>query len=693
MVEGSDKGRLRDAISPRVDASPQASGAFLKVLVEATAGPAFAKDGNGAYVLSNAALADALGFGAGVDPIGYRDADLLPGGLAAELGAADAAANDSDSAISTEQEIGGRIFRWRRVAWRDTDGRQIGLVGTAEELTQQRRSTHLLRKSEELLALAQEAGRVGLFEWEVPSGIVRVSAQLLALYGLSEFDGQYVTWLGCIFREDRVRISSLIEAAISEGTVGLNFEFRVSQIDDRAVKWIEARNIIFYDGVGRALRMVGVNVDITEKKRAIVQMRAFTDTLEDRVRERTRELETEFAARQRAEESLRQTQKIDAVGQLTGGIAHDFNNLLTIVLGGLDAIGRQLPKLPEAAAVARIQKSRDIAVQGVWRAAALVERLMAFSRQQPLMPTVIDANGLVAGLCELLRRTLGEPVALETVLAGDVWPCFVDANQLENAILNLAVNARDAMPRGGKLTIETANCRLDDARVSKFNEQIPSGQYVLLTVSDTGTGMSPATLSRAYEPFFTTKEVGKGTGLGLSQVYGFVRQSSGHIQIYSEIGEGTTVRLYLPRHLGGTTPTRRAPQAAATPGIPRAIGVECVLLVEDNEALRTHAIEILRELGYRVLEASCGSEALEILDRDLKVDLLFTDIVMPGGMNGRQLADEAARRRPGLKVLFTTGYTRNEIVHNGRLDAGIHLITKPYSFPELAFKIRERMDA
>jgi signal transduction histidine kinase len=419
-----------------------------------------------------------------------------------------------------------------------------------------------------------------------------------------------------------------------------------------------------------------------------LQLRAFMETLEDRVRERTRELEAEYLARLKAEESLRQAQKMETVGQLTGGIAHDFNNLLTVVLGGLEVIGRQLPALPESAARARITRARDMAIQGTQRAATLTSRLLAFSRQQPLAPTALDANKLVAAVCELLRRTLGEAISLETVLAGGLWLAFADANQLENAILNLALNARDAMPDGGKLTIETANCYLDEAYVGNLTEPVMRGQYVQVAVADTGAGMDRATIERAFEPFFTTKDVGKGTGLGLSQVYGFVRQSSGHVKIYSEIGEGTTVKIYLPRYLGATEGAI-VQGPAETAG---AIGRECILVVEDDEALRSYATESLRELGYRVLEASNGWVALEVLDRNPEIELLFSDVVMPGGLNGRQLADEAIRRRPGLKILFTTGYTRNAIVHHGRLDPGTHLIGKPFSFQELATRVRERLD-
>jgi PAS domain S-box-containing protein len=393
--------------------------------------------------------------------------------------------------------------------------------------------------------------------------------------------------------------------------------------------------------------------------------------------------------RRRLEQQLQQSQKMEAVGQLTGGVAHDFNNLLTLVLGGLDVIGRQIPNLPAPAALVRIERGREMALQGVKRAASLTSRLLAFSRQQALTPQSLDTNKLVAGVCELLRRTLGEAIVLETALADDLWRAFADPNQLENALLNLALNARDAMPDGGKLTIETANASLDQAYVGSLNEPLEAGQYVMIAVADTGNGMEPATRERAFDPFFTTKEVGKGTGLGLSQVYGFARQSAGHVKIYSEIGEGTIVKIYLPRRLGEADEAG-ADKAADTS---RLIGAETILVVEDDDTLREYAREILEELGYRVVEAGGGAAALDALSGEQEFDLLLTDVVMPGGINGRQLADEALRRWPRLKVLFMTGYTRNAIVHHGRLDAGVHMIGKPFSFDELAAKVRERLDA
>jgi len=407
------------------------------------------------------------------------------------------------------------------------------------------------------------------------------------------------------------------------------------------------------------------------------ELKELNETLEERVAE-------EVAERMRAEEGLRQAQKMEAVGQLTGGIAHDFNNLLTIIMGNIELMQRRLPDGNE-----RLQRAADQAMEATRRAATLTHRLLAFSRRQPLDPKPIDANKLVAGMSELLRRTLGETVALETVLAGGLWRTQADPNQLENAIINLAVNARDAMPDGGNLTIETANARLDEAYVAALAEPVPPGQYVLVAVSDTGTGMDRATMGKVFEPFFTTKEVGKGTGLGLSQVYGFVRQSNGHVRIYSELGEGTTIKIYLPRLIGSDE--EPAGMFAKNPMLMKGTG-ETVLVVEDEPDVLAYTVESLRELGYRVLEAADGKAAIALVEQHPEIQLLFTDVVLAGGMNGRALADEAARRRPGLPVLYTTGYTHNAIVHHGRLAPGTHLIGKPFTYAELSAKVRRMLD-
>jgi two-component system NtrC family sensor kinase len=402
---------------------------------------------------------------------------------------------------------------------------------------------------------------------------------------------------------------------------------------------------------------------------------------------RTRRLQEEVARREATEMALRQSQKMEAVGRLSGGIAHDFNNMLTIILGNIDIA---LQRIGDANP--RIERALKSARQGSERAATLVQRLLAFSRQHPLEVKAVDTNRLVHEMSEMLRRTIGEAISIETVLAGGLWRIAADPNQLENAVINLAVNARDAMPDGGRLTIETSNSYLDETYVTAHGGDIAHGQYVMIAVSDTGTGMSREIVDRAFEPFFTTKPTGMGTGLGLSMVYGFAKQSGGHIKIYSEIGEGTTIKLYFPRlseqrDLPVWSGEDRAPQSR-----PKG-GSETILLVEDDEEVKRFASETLRELGYKVHTAPEGATALKILENEPGIGLLFTDVILPNGMNGRQLADEARRRRHDLKVLYATGYTRNAIIHHGRLDADVELLTKPFSADGLARKVRQILDA
>ena len=393
-------------------------------------------------------------------------------------------------------------------------------------------------------------------------------------------------------------------------------------------------------------------------------------------------LMAEAAQRKAAESQVRQLQKMEAVGQLTGGIAHDFNNMLAIVIGSLDIAKRRL-----ATDLSRVEVCLDNALDGAQRAAELTGRLLAFSRQQPPAPRVLDANRLVGGMSEMLRRTVGEHLKVETVLAGGLWNAIADAGELENAILNLCVNSRDAMAQGGRLTLETSNAHLDDAYASA-QADVVAGQYVMISVTDTGAGMPAEVVSLAFDPFYTTKGVGRGTGLGLSQVYGFVKQSGGHVKIYSEPGVGTTVKLYLPRSQAAAA----TPGPAAAPAVsPRAIEGEVVLVVEDEASVRQVSVEALRDLGYTVIHAPDGARALIALDAQPRFDLLFTDIVMPD-MNGRELADEATGRRPEVRVLYTTGYTRNAIVHNGVLDAGVAFLPKPFTFSQLATKVRQVLD-
>ncbi len=403
------------------------------------------------------------------------------------------------------------------------------------------------------------------------------------------------------------------------------------------------------------------------------------------------ELDAESKLRQEAEATLRQAQKIEAVGQLTGGIAHDFNNLLTIIIGNLDSMKRQLGDVAGDAS-AKLLKSLDAALQGARSAGQLTQRLLAFSRRQALDPQRLDVNRLVSGMLDMLRRTLGAEISIETVLGAGLWPAFADGHQLENVLLNLALNAKDAMPQGGCLTIETANTYLDAAYVRRFGD-VQAGQYVVLCVTDTGTGIPDEIIDRVFEPFFTTKPTGEGSGLGLAMVHGFVKQSGGHVRIYSEDGEGTTVKIYLPRMTGAEEMTA-APSGKIEPGsiVPRAKPHETILLVEDNEGVRDYAKDVLTELGYRVLVAADAEEALRLAAQQPAIDLLFTDVVLPGPLTGRDLANRLSQRYPDLPVLYTTGYTRNAIVHQGRLDPDVHLLNKPYTQQDLAHKMRELLD-
>ncbi len=414
--------------------------------------------------------------------------------------------------------------------------------------------------------------------------------------------------------------------------------------------------------------------------------------LESLVAERTRalqaaydELRTQIAEREQAEEALRQAQKMEAVGQLTGGLAHDFNNLLAGIIGSLDLMQTRIAQGRHE----DLTRYTSAAMTAATRAAALTQRLLAFSRRQTLDPRPTDIHRLTAGMEELLQRTVGPAIRVRTVVADGLWATLCDAHQLENALLNLTINARDAMPEGGALTIEAINAGLDD-RAAARAQQVTPGQYVAISVTDTGVGMNAEVIRRAFEPFFTTKPLGQGTGLGLSMVYGFVRQSGGHLRIHSELGEGTTIRLFLPRHAGQAPGAAPAPDSAATR---HAGGGETVLVVDDEPVVRMLVVELLQELGYAAIEAADGPQGLQIIGTSPRIDLLVTDVGLPSGMNGRQLADAARSIRPGLKVLFITGYAETAVMSAGNLDPGMQVITKPFAMDALANKIRRLVAA
>lgn len=395
--------------------------------------------------------------------------------------------------------------------------------------------------------------------------------------------------------------------------------------------------------------------------------------------ERNEALIRERENREKAEAMLRQAQKMEALGQLTGGVAHDFNNMLAIIVGSMDMMLRRLPGGDE-----RLRTLAENALSGANRAAALTKRLLAFSRLQPLDPKPTDVNKCVSDMSEMMRRSIGEHIVVETVLAGGLWRAFIDCPQLESALLNLAVNARDAMGDTGRLTIETSNAFLDKSYAAQHDEVEP-GQYVLVAVTDTGAGMTPDVLAKAFDPFFTTKKVGEGTGLGLSQVHGFLKQSRGHIKLYSEIGVGTTVKLYLPRD----TANRELPaDIEHRPVASNDRSDHTILIVEDDPGVRSFVVSAARELGFTVIEADGAGVALERLEQHPEISVLLTDVVMPG-TGGRQLVDRALEKRPELPVIYMTGYTRNAIVHNGMLDPGTRLLTKPFTMDELERELEE----
>ena len=539
---------------------------------------------------------------------------------------------------------------------RDADGDTLGFAKITRDLTARRDAEETLRRSQEQFRLLVQ----GVTDYAIymldPTGRVsswNAGAERIKGYTVDEVIGKHFSQ----FYTPEDRAAGLpavgLETATREGRWE-NEGWRVRK--DGSQFWAHVVIDAIRDDRGETIGFAKITRDVSDRRKA--------------------EQELEEARR-----ALFQSQKMEAVGQLTGGVAHDFNNLLTVIIGGLDTIARS-----NVAQGPRLVRALNMARHAAERASGLTARLLAFSRKQPLQPTPTDLNALVRDMTDMLHRSLGEQIELESVLSPRLWTAEVDQNQLESAILNLAVNARDAMPRGGKLTIETGNVYLGADYTARDAEVVP-GQYAMVAVSDTGSGIPREILAKVFEPFFTTKEVGRGTGLGLSMVYGFVKQTGGHVTIYSEQGQGTTVKLYLPRYRGDELPM----SSPSDTGNPEAEKDEVVLVVEDNPDVRAFSVMSLGELGYQVIEATDAESALKILASGDRIDLLFTDVVLPG-RSGRELVAEAMQSRPGLKVLFTTGYSRNAIVHHGRLDADVELLPKPFTFEQLASRIREILD-
>jgi PAS domain S-box-containing protein len=559
----------------------------------------------------------------------------------------------------------------------DVHGGVAGFIKIARDETERRATEAALRETEQRYRLASKATNDAIWDWDLASNRIDWNEAVTKLFGYGQDDVEPTSdwWFEHIHPDDREIVDGSIHSVIDGAGDHWSAEYRFRR-GDGTFAHVFDRGHVIRDEHGRATRMIGAMLDLTERKRAEEQLRELNETLESRVVERTAELMA-------AQDALRQSQKMDAVGQLTGGLAHDFNNLLTGISGSLEMMQSRIAQ----GRVAEVERYVNAAQGAAKRAAALTHRLLAFSRRQTLAPKATDVKQLVTGMEDLIGRTVGPEVEIQTVNAVGLWPSLIDPSQLENAVLNLCINARDAMPHGGKITIETAN-RWMDHRAAEQRGLEP-GQYISLCVSDTGTGMTPDIIEKAFDPFFTTKPIGMGTGLGLSMIYGFAKQSGGSVGIYSEVGQGTMVCIYLPRHAG------EAEAVKIEAGIeepPRAEAGETVLVVDDEPTVRMLVAEVLTDLGYTAIEAADGAAGLKVLNSDLRIDLLITDVGLPGGMNGRQVADAARSLRPELKVLFITGYAENAVLSHGHLDPGMHVLTKPFAMDILASRIRELIE-
>ncbi|WP_348531807.1 response regulator [Rhizobium sp. 16-449-1b] len=556
---------------------------------------------------------------------------------------------------------------------------------TTRKLAEQalRESEALARENIQRVQLALAAGAIiGTWSWDVPGDKFSVDEAFAIAFGFDP--GLARTGLSLsqvvetVHPDDQAGLAAAIKEALERGGPYAH-QYRTRRLDGQ-FRWLEANGRVDLDRNGVATLFPGVLIDIEarraveqERDRATADLRALTETLEQRVEERT-------AALMQAEDALRQSQKMEAVGQLTGGLAHDFNNILAGIGGSLELMKARLAQ----GRIADVDRYLTGAQGAVKRAAGLTQRLLAFSRRQTLDPKPSNINRIITDMHDLVTRSVGPGIDVEIAGAGGLWTAFVDVGQLENALLNLCINARDAMPDGGKLTIETGNRWLDE-RAAR-DRGVEPGQYVSMCVSDTGTGMSQDVIARAFDPFFTTKPTGQGTGLGLSMVYGFAGQSGGAARIYSELGKGTMICIYLPRHhADGVEEEIATPE---TP-VPPVSGKTTILVVDDEPLVRMIAVDVLEELGYSVLEADDAPSALKVLAARRDIDLLVTDVGLPNGMNGRQLADAVRADRPDLPVLFVTGYAENAVLNHGHLDRGMQVLTKPFAGDVLARRVAE----
>ncbi|KTB68427.1 histidine kinase [Pseudomonas viridiflava ICMP 13104] len=583
-----------------------------------------------------------------------------------------------------------RWFEVKAVRVGDPAERQIAVIFS--DVTARRDAEERLRTSEALarenvdrVQLALAAGAIiGTWHWDLPTDRFTVDEAFARAFGLDPALGREGLSLeqviATVHPEDRPGLIDAINAVVSNGHVYAH-QYRVRRTDGNYY-WIEANGRVDRDTDGTPLRFPGVLINVDERRtiaaerdRATAALRSLNDTLEQRVAARTTEL-------MQAEEKLRQSQKMEAVGQLTGGLAHDFNNLLAGISGALELIGKRI----EQGRWSDVDKYIVTAQGAAKRAAALTHRLLAFSRRQTLDPQPTDVNRLMSGMTDLIQRTVGPSILVETIGTIGLWPTLVDASQLENALLNLCINARDAMPDGGRITIEASN-RLIEGAAAQVHD-MPEGQYLSLCVTDTGTGMTPEVIAKAFDPFFTTKPIGQGTGLGLSMIYGFANQSGGQVRIQSEVGKGTAISIYLPRYEGAAVRDESAVDKAP---VEFTRSGETILIVDDEPTVRMLLTDALGDLGYTLIEAADSLAGLKLLRSDVHIDLLITDVGLPGGMNGRQMADAGREVRPYLKTLFITGYAENAAIGDEQLGPGMRVLTKPFAIDVLASRVQELM--
>ncbi len=571
----------------------------------------------------------------------------------------------------------------RRTARDEIDGIYVLII----DIETRKQSENALARSNDRFRAAVNAIHGVLWTNTADGRMLGEQAGWAALTGQSFEEYQNYGWSDAVHPDDRAGSVASWQAAVASKSTYI-WEHRIRR-HDGVYRTFSIRGVPIIGANGEIEEWVGVHTDITEQRAAESSLQEHASNLERQVRHRMRaeeqlkqlnegleaRVEAEIAERRLAERALQQAQKMESIGQLTGGVAHDFNNLLQVVAGNLQLLAKDISGNETA------ERRVGNALAGVNRGAKLASQLLAFGRRQALEPRVINISRFIAGMDDLLRRSLGEAVEVEVIASGGLWNTYADPTQVENALLNLAINARDAMEGSGKLTIEVGNAFLDQD-YARAHAEVAAGQYVLLAVTDTGSGMTPEVLEKVFEPFFSTKPEGKGTGLGLSMVYGFVKQSGGHVKIYSEIGQGTTVKVYLPRSVADED------REVVIQGGPVVGGTETVLVVEDDEQVRNTVIETLTDLGYRVLSAKDAQAGLNVVDSGIPIDVIFTDVVMPGPMKSREMARRAKERLPNLAVLFTSGYTENSIVHGGILDVGVELLSKPYTREALARRIR-----